>query len=439
MSKAIYQNWIKKGLEKGLSDIEIYAVDKTDLSIEVYDGKIEKNEISKMNTALIKGIYNGKAAKSKVENLNENNIDYMLDRLIDSASNITANEPALIFEGSKNYPKVEDKNFDFGTIDPLKKVNLLLEVEKGIYKEKTVTKVETVSYSESDSKTTIVNSKGLNLSRHHTYATVYAVGVYQKDEQIKTGMSYQIVKDFDKLDASKLINDNIKDGASQLGAHSIDSKAYPIVFSNEMFGNILGVFTSIFTGEAAFRKLTKLIGKENEEIASPIVNLIDDPLFEKALFKVPFDDEGVACEKRYWIKDGKFTGFAHNLKTAEIFKTKSTGNGFASGIEPGNLYLESQNITFDELIKPIESGIYITDLVGLHAGVETVSGDFSLQAAGFEIKNGKLDRPVDMIVVSGNYFKLLKDIEAVANDFIFGLSGIGTGSVKVKALTVAGK
>lgn len=438
MSKINYENWIKKGLDKGLSDIEIYAVSNTNLSIEVYEGKVEKNEMSHLNTALVKGIYNNKVAKVKIENLNDDNVDLMLDRLIDAAKNITANEPAIIYEGSKKYPEVNELVFDFSKINPLDKVNLLLEVEKGVNKNEFIHKVDAVAYSESESKTVIINSKGLNLSKHHTYAMVYASGVFKKDEQIKSAFSYQIVKDFKDLDKNKLINDCIEKGTRQLGATSIQSKVYPVVFSNEMFGNVLSAYSSIFTGEAAFRKLTKLIDQQGVEIANPIVNLIDEPLHEKALFKVPFDDEGVACSKRYWIKDGKFTDFAHNLKTAEIFKTTSTGNGYTSGIGPTNLFLEPQDVTFEELINPIQNGVYITQLVGLHAGVETVSGDFSLQAAGFEIKDGKVTRPIDMIVVSGNFFNLLKDVEGIANDFVFGLSGIGTGSVKIKGLTIAG-
>lgn len=439
MSKNVFNDWIKLGLEKGLSDVEVYATSKTELSISVYDGKVEQNEISKMNSALIKGIYNNKAAKVKIENFDKVNVEYMIDRLIDSASNVTANEPALIFEGSKSYAKVDDKVFDFSKIDPLTKVQYLLDIEKGIKKDPHTQTVESASYSEAESKTVIVNSKGLNLSRHNTYATIYAVGVYNEGEQIKTGLSYQMVKDFNDINVEKLITENIENGVSQLGGTSVPSKKYPIVFSNEQFGSMLSVFEGIFTGEAAFRKLTKLIGKENTKIANDIVNLIDDPLFDKALFKTPFDDEGVACEKRYWIKDGVFTDFAHNLKTAEIFKTKSTGNGFTSGIGATNLYLEPQDYKLEDLFASIDEGIYLTNLSGLHAGVDTLSGDFSLQTSGFEIKNGKKGKAVDMIVVSGNFFNLLNDIEMIADDLIFGLYGVGTGSVKVKELTIAGK
>lgn len=434
-----YNKWIDLGLKKGLEDIEVHILETTNLSLNVYEGKVDQNEISKSKKAIIKGIYNKKAAQVSVENLSDENINVMLDKLLDSAKNVTSKEPALIFEGSKEYVEVEEDLFDFSTIDPTTKVETLINIEKGIYENELVKKVQTVSYSESESKTTIVNSKGLNLSRHSTYATIYAIGVYEKDEQIKSGLSYQLVKKYNDIDVNKLINENIEIGTAQLGAKSITSGKYPVVFDNEQFGNVLSVFSSIFSGEAAFRNLTKLNDRQGQKIASDIVNLVDDPFHEKALFKVPFDDEGVATKRRQWIKDGVFTGFAHNLKTSTIFNEEPTGNGFRHGISASNLVLEPQDYSLEDLYEGIEKGLYITDLVGLHAGVETVSGDFSLQAAGFEIIDGKLGRPVDMIVVSGNFFDLLNNIEKIANNLIFGLSGVGTGAVKIKELVIAGE
>lgn len=434
-----YNKWIELGLKKGLSDIEIHINEKVDLGLTVYEGKVEQNEISKMRTASIKGIYNNKVANVYVEDLRDDNISKMIDYLIDSAKNVTSKEPAIIFEGSKEYVKITDPIYDFSQIEPTRKVQLLLDLEAGINKNEFVKKVSTCFYGETENKTTIINSKGLNLSRHSTVATIYSSAAYEKDGQIKSSLSYQIVKNFDDINLEKLISDNITKGTSQLGAKTIKSNKYPVVFDNEQFGSVLSVFSEIFSGEAAFRNLTKLNGKAGSKIAADIVNLVDSPFHEKALFKVPFDDEGVACEKRYWIKEGVFTDFSHNLKTAAIFGTKSTGNGFRRGISETNLVLEPQDYTLEQVLKTIPHGLYITDLVGLHAGVETVSGDFNLQAAGFEIVDGKLGRPVDMIVVAGNFFELLNNIEMIANDFIFGLSGVGTGAVKIKELTIAGE
>ena len=94
------------------------------------------------------------------------------------------------------------------------------------------------------------------------------------------------------------------------------------------------------------------------------------------------------------------------------------------------------------MISDIEFGVYVISLQGLHAGIDAISGDFSLQCYGYLIEGGKLGKPVSQITVSGNYFELLKEIEAIANDFEFSLIAsdyTGSGSVKIKSLTISGE
>ena len=70
------------------------------------------------------------------------------------------------------------------------------------------------------------------------------------------------------------------------------------------------------------------------------------------------------------------------------------------------------------LCKEVNNGIYITDLNGLHAGVNAISGDFSLQSEGYLIKDGLLVRPIEQITVADNFFEILKKIRVVGNDVI---------------------
>ncbi len=76
--------------------------------------------------------------------------------------------------------------------------------------------------------------------------------------------------------------------------------------------------------------------------------------------------------------------------------------------------------------------------MGLHAGTNTVSGDFSLSASGFLIENGKLGRPVEQITIAGNFYRLLEAIEDVANDMYFSSGGKGSPSILVRGLDIAG-
>ena len=435
----MYQEWIDLGLSKGITDLQVFSVRNKSLKLSVYQGKLDQHIVSDVESVTVRGIYNNKLSTVRFENFSNLNVSKMLNQLIENAKALTVVEPAIIYAGSKSYPEVKDELFDFGSVPVIEKIDMLKKLEQHILDNEFVTQVESTMYQELDTKTTLVNSKGLHLQRHNTYAYAYAIGVFQKGEDIKTAYDIKLAKKFSEFNAKEMAETTIKQGVSKLGGVSIKTGSYPVVFSNEMFADVLDVFTSIFSGEAAYRNLTPLKDKVGKQIAGTHINLIDDPLHPDAYFKNPFDDEGVACQKRYVVKNGVFTGFNHSLKTASIFKEEPTGNGFNGGISTTNFYIEPTLTSFDDLIIDIKDGVYITDLVGLHAGVKVVSGEFSLQASGFKIVNGKIDHPVKMIVVSGNFFEALNHVTGIGSDFKFNLSGIGSPSVYIESLMIGGE
>ena len=87
----------------------------------------------------------------------------------------------------------------------------------------------------------------------------------------------------------------------------------------------------------------------------------------------------------------------------------------------------------------MNKGLIICDFAGLHSGANSITGDFSLAAKGFYVENGKKTFPVEQITVAGNFFDMLKNIEDVANDLKFPMSSVGSPSVKVTVLSVAGE
>ncbi|MFA7127527.1 MAG: metallopeptidase TldD-related protein, partial [Bacilli bacterium] len=200
---------------------------------------------------------------------------------------------------------------------------------------------------------------------------------------------------------------------------------------------------SMFSGESAIKKITPLIGKEEQSIASKKITIVDAPLKKDAIFTHPFDDEGVACYDKKVVDKGVFKTFLHNLKTAQYFNTHSTGNGFKQGANVGvsgtNFYIAPGRTSKEKLIESIKEGLLITELDGLHAGVNVISGDFSLKASGFHIVNGEITRPVSLIVMSGNFFSLLNKVEAVGNDLYLSVNGIGAPSIKIKKIAISGE
>lgn len=434
-----HQAWIDKGIKKGITDLQVYSTRAKSLKISLYQGRIDQFVQSDVESITLTGIYKDKITSVDFENTTETNVDEMLERLIQNASALTAVEPAIIYGGSDKYPEVNIDLFDFTQVSADQKIKLVNDLESKILGQKYVKQVQTTVYQENANITTIVNSKGLNLTRSSSYAYAYAVGVFEKDDDIKTSYEIELVKSFKDFNVEEMVQKTLEKGWAKLGGASVPSKAYPIVFSNEMFGNLLAAFTTLFSGESAYRNLTPLKDKVNQKIAIEGLDLIDDPLHKDAYFQVPFDDEGVAAFEMPIIEKGVFKGFMHDLKTAAIFNEKPNGHSFGGRISPSNLYVKPSNVSFDELITPIEDGIYITELAGLHSGVKAVSGEFSLQSGGFRIQNGKVTTPVKMIVLSGNFFNLLNTIQGLGNDLKFGLNGIGSPSVYVSSLAIGGE
>ena len=435
----MYKQWIELSLNKGIKALEIFVEKNVDLSISVYGGVAEKCEKSEVERIRLRGIFRGKMGTVTFENFNPENISLMLDELINNAKVLTVAEPAIIYKGAKRYPKVAEVSSDFNDVPLSKKIELLVNLEAAIKKNKNVSQVQNANYGENQSITTIVNSKGLNISRKNSFAYAYAVGVFGKGDDVQTAHDMKIANNFSEFDAEKLAKSIIKKGNAKLGGSTIKSGPYPVVFENETFGNLLATFQSIFSAEACYRNLTPLKGKEGQKIALDNITLSDDPFYKKAFFKMPFDDEGVPCKKKKLIDKGVFTGFINNLKTAKLLGVKPTGNGFGGNISTTNLILEPGKTPLKDLLASAANGVYIDSLVGLHVGCNTSSGDFSLQASGFLIKDGKLDHAVKMIVVSGNFFKALNNIKDLGSDIKVDESGIGAPSVYVEGLIIGGK
>jgi PmbA protein len=162
-----------------------------------------------------------------------------------------------------------------------------------------------------------------------------------------------------------------------------------------------------------------------------------------------FDAEGVAAFRKSVVEGGVLKTLLHNRETAAIAGVESTANAskgsYASpvAISPYAFCLEAGDKSEAELLQMAGDGIYITELKGLHAGANPITGDFSLESAGFRIKDGKLGEAVKSFTVAGNFFELLKSISALSDEVEVAITGgfttFGAPAVLIKDMSIAGK
>ncbi|MFA6647239.1 MAG: TldD/PmbA family protein [Candidatus Izemoplasmatales bacterium] len=429
----------KKAKEKGISDIQIYSSDRTSLSIEVFAGEVDKYEIADTKALTVKGVYNNKMGTFRTEILEDDIIDEILDTIIASAKEIDSLDDAIIYEGDEHYEKLDDLyNENLFNLDVQKKIDTILALDKYLHEyDERVTVVETM-YSETNGEVLLKNSKGINLNNKANSAYIGGSVIVKDDFDQRVGFDVTISNDFNDFDIEKIGKDIVDDALASLGAKPVPSDNYEIVFSNGAIATLLSAFQGIFSADSVQKGLSLLKDKLNEVVGSDLVTIVDDPFMKKSSSSRSFDDEGVATHYKELVSNGVLKTYLHNLVTAKKDGVKSTGNGFGGSVSAVNLKLEAGKSTLEEIISSCKKGIFITNVQGAHAGVNAVSGDFSLQASGYLLEEGKKIRPVALITVAGNFLEMLKDITMVGNDSKMSYYGITSPSIKVKSMPVSG-
>ena len=439
---------VKAGIDYGFESCEASFSQNSSMSIDILNGEVSSYENSATSGLSFRGLKNGQMGYCSTNILDEDSIDFLLKSAMENCEVLNDEDPQFIYcdENNKNlyfsqvtdaYAKNTYKSFS----------ELGLKLEKAILAlDDRIDAVDNLSITCSTGPFLIINSKGLHSYRDSDGMSLYAAArATDSDGSVKSGSHFWIGNDIDEFDMDKFLAKFKENLIGKMGAKSCKPGSYKTVLKSEAFQQFFMVFFSNFLATSMQRGLSLLAGKEGEKIASDILTVREEPMYEKALTKIPFDDEGVLTTNKAIIDKGVFATALYDLKSANKAGKNSTGNGFKSGSTvseaPTNLIVEPGNKTYEELLKDAGEGIILTDLSGLHAGVNPISGDFSLLCEGYLIENGKQGRPVEQITVAGNFYDAIKAVEAVGNDIINLPSGEGeffTPSVLISSLAISG-
>lgn len=439
-----FQKLKEEALKNGIKEIEVYSVKENGIEISTYNDEVDTNVLSQTDVLAIRGVYNKQIVTIYEENNNDEMIPKIINKIIENASLIDKNEPYFIYGGDKNYETISEAKNDFDDYNTKDKADLCLKLKDLIFAKSDTVKSVSASYSEHDVAVSIINSNGLNVSKHNKYAFIAVEVVCSLNEEMKTGFDYVYLKNIKDFQIDKLADSAFLDAYESFNAESIKSGNYKVVLDKSVVSSLLSAFSNIFSADAVIKNMSFLKDKLGEKIFGENITIIDDPMFELATSKDTFDDEGVKSTEKTLVENGKLITYLHNLKTASIMKTKSTGNGYKAsasssvGVSPSNLYLKPGKVEFAEMLKVVDNGIYVNSVQGLHAGLNPISGDFNLQASGFLIENGKKTKPITLFILSGKLQDMLNNVVYLGNDFEI-KGSVGAPSITIEKMAISGK
>lgn len=327
------------------------------------------------------------------------------------------------------------------------KISLAKEIENSsLTFDKKIKTCESSIYFDEEIEVFLLTSNGFSGNYKKNYCGGAITTISQNETDTEEGTcikQYFKIKEFNSKEIGEIA---AKRALEILGGKIISSEELPVVLSPFVASQFLSAAAQMFYGENAYKGKTLFADKINSKIANNIVTIIDDGQDPFLFASKPFDDEGIKTEKKVIVKNGILQTFLHNIESATLYKTHSTGNGirysFKSQPHIGttNFYIENGNLSEEKLIQKIDKGLYLTKVMAVHS-LNPISGDFSLGASGIMIENGKKTFPVRGITIAGNLSELFMNIVEIGNnlEFFSENNNCGSPTLLISKLSISGK
>lgn len=305
-----------------------------------------------------------------------------------------------------------------------------------------ITNSEGASFTRATGVSALVTSGGFAGSDRGTYASI-VVNPVADDEggKKRSGFHWSAARHYARLQESEAVGaEAARRTIAQLGAKKLPTQELPVIFDPDAARSILGLFAGCVLGGAIWRKSSYLLDRVGTQVASDLVDIVDDPLVPRAPGSRPFDGEGLLARRNVVVEKGVLKSYlldSYSARKLGLDGTASAGRSPSGAVSSSasNFILKPGSMTREELVSGTEHGMYVTGMMGF--GFNGVTGDFSRGASGFLIRGGELADPVSEVTISLNLNDLFHRIDAVANDLEH-RTAITAPTFRVSSMTLAG-
>ncbi len=392
----------------------------TSTSVSIYHGEIDSYVIEGGPIIYASGIYNGKYGSCCSDLAENSSIDFLIKSIIETASVSERTDCLDFFKGSEKYKKRYFLNKHLKEQPIEEKIAFIKDIDTTLSNiDPEISDVEGVSYYESEDLSYFYNSYGLKLSSKTNDCGIGAAIVLKRGDDVKTASKGIHKASLEDINKEKFINDLVKEGKAKLGASQCKAGKYPTLLDKEVFGVFISSLLGANSSIAVQKNTSFLTGLEGKMIGSNKLTIDEVPLKKGPCYSY-YDAEGVAQYNKRIVNKGVLLTHFYNRETAKKANRETTANASIGGGKIGLSYcnpsVKAGRKSKEEMIAKIKRGVYITDIDGYSTGYDSSSGDFSCQAEGFMIRDGKIAEPLNLITLSGNILDVMKNIKSLSND-----------------------
>jgi PmbA protein len=285
-----------------------------------------------------------------------------------------------------------------------------------------VSGVEEVVYVDEDSDAAIATSRGVSGSFGASVAYSFLQAMATEDSEVQTGLGFGVGRSPRDLDAEGIGAEAGDEASSMLGATKPESRSCPVVLSERVTASFAGFIGGALCADEVQRGRSPFADRLGDEIASGALELADDGLDPGGLASAPFDGEGTPRGRTPLLADGKLLAYLHDSYTARRAGARSTGNASRASyrsppsVSTSNLMIEPGELSLEQLLAEAGDAVYVTEVAGLHSGVNPVTGRYSVGASGRAIRDGELAEPLREFTIAGELLGTLAAVRAVGSE-----------------------
>jgi len=417
-----------------------------ELSTRVRLGKVELVEEAGQRGASLRVIRGGRVATSSTSDLSPAGIELLVRDALE-LSDLSESDP---FAGpapqeliaSPPHPELDLVDLSLTELEASTAIEIARRAEAAaLAYDSRIELSEGATFGRSSATRALVLSGGFEGVVKGSYASLSVVPVAKdQDDKRRRGYYWTAKRHLSDLeDFESVGREAARRTLLKLGARKVQTGTAPVIFDADSARSILGTFAGPILGGSLFRKASYLIDRLETEVASPLVDIVDDPLIPRAPGSRAFDGEGLRSRVNSVVEKGILKTYLLDCYSARKLGLETTASAARSGGSIGpstsNFILRAGSTPAAELIAKTERGLYVTEMMGF--GFNSVTGDFSRGAAGFWIEDGKLSFPVSEVTISSNLDAMLKSIDLVGDDLELKTS-VAAPSFRVGNMTISG-
>jgi PmbA protein len=324
-----------------------------------------------------------------------------------------------------------------------RKIEMALALERlTLAHDPRIRRTDAVGVSTRDGAALVANSHGIVRTWDATALSLFSVALADdrdgKQQSGGYGVTQRSLAAVPPVEA--VASEAGRRAVARIGARGVPSARVPVIMHPDVAAAWLSEMIEAFSGEAVLKQSSWLTDRLGQTIAAPLVTIVDDGRLRGGVGSQPWDGEGVPTRRNVLVDRGRLAMFTYDTYTARRAGTRSTGSATRSfsslpGIGYHNLFIAAGDETPAAILARVDQGFYMDDQGAF--GFNEVTGDYSYQAQGFWIENGKKAFPVDGVTVASTSLDMLRDIVAVGNDLAFD-DHVSSPTLLIREMTVSG-